>query len=295
MPISVIALMLMTLGVAINQVEGVSVKKYNARHGKGGMIFIALLSFCSMTFFFITDKGGLCFSREMIPYALASAIFYSSASFLTYVAYGCGSFVLTNLFISYSLLIPIGYGLIFLADPATPLTYVALSLIAVSVFLTNIGGGQGAREDEKRKGISFKWLLCALASAIGSGMFGVMQKMQQVRFDKSYDNEFMIVTLGCSAVMLFTIGIFKNGKELSYTVRHGGLYAAIAGLFNGATNFINLTVNAMIPISIASPSRCGVAMVMSFFISLIVFKEKLSARQTVGAVIGAVALILLNL
>ena len=295
MPITVTALMLMILGVAIHQIEGVFVKKYNTLHNKGGMIFIAMISLFAMVFFFITDKDGLCFAREMIPYAIASGVFYSSASFLTYVAYGCGAFMLTNLFISYSLLIPIGYGLIFLGDPATPFTYAALTMIAISIFLTNTKSRSGSDEDVKRTGVTAKWLICALTSALGAGMFGVMQKMQQMRFDKSYDNEFMIVTLGFSAVVLFTIGVAMNGKELFYTLRHGGIYAAVAGLSNGATNFINLAVNTMIPISIASPSRCGVTMVMSFLISLIVFKEKLGVRRTVGVCIGAAALILLNL
>ena len=134
-----------------------------------------------------------------------------------------------------------------------------------------------------------------LLSVIGSGMFGVMQKLQQVKFLKTCDNEFMIVTLFFSAITLFCIGIITNGKNLLYILRHGGIYASVAGLSNGATNLLNLVVNAMIPISIAAPTRSGIKIVISFLISLIIFKEKLSRRQTFGVIIGAIALILLNL
>jgi multidrug transporter EmrE-like cation transporter len=51
----------------------------------------------------------------------------------------------------------------------------------------------------------------------------------------------------------------------------------------------------MIPISIAAPTRSGIKIVISFLISLFIFKEKLTKRQVVGVIIGAAALVLLNL
>lgn len=293
MSTTVIALLLAALGTGIHQIEGVMIKKYNGKHNKGGFIFTALISLFAMLFFFITDKNGLNFPIEMIPYGIASGAFYCIASFLTFVAFGCGSFVLTNLFLSYSLLFSVGYGLFFLNDPATPLTYVGIALMMVSVFLVR-GAKKGAGNEEKVK-ISLKWIVCVALSVIGSGMFGVMQKLQQVKFEKSCDNEFMIVTLGFSALVLLIAGIIMNGKDLLYILRHGGLYASVAGVSNGATNLLNLVVNAMIPISIAAPTRSGIKIVISFLISLFIFKEKLTKRQVVGVIIGALALVLLNL
>jgi len=293
MPTTLIALLLATLGTGIHQIEGVMIKKYNSKHKKGGFIFTALISLFAMLFFFVTDKGGLNFPPEMIPYGIASGAFYCMASFLTYVAYGCGSFVLTNLFLSYSLLFSVGYGLFVLGESATVLTYIGLGLMMISVFLVR-GVKKDSAAEEKTK-ISLKWVICIALSVIGSGMFGVMQKLQQVKFEKSCDNEFMIVTLGFSAAVLLIAGIIMNGKDLLYILRHGGLYASAAGVSNGATNLLNLVVNAMIPISIAAPTRSGVKIVISFLISLFIFKEKLTKRQIAGVVIGAAALILLNL
>lgn len=293
MPTTVIALLLATLGTGIHQVEGIMIKKYNSKHQKGGFIFTALISLFAMLFFFITDTGGLNFPPEMIPYGIASGAFYCMASFLTFVAFGCGSFVLTNLFLSYSLLFSVGYGLFVLKDPATPLTYIGLALMMVSVFL--VRGAKKAESGDGKVKISLKWITCVALSVIGSGMFGVMQKLQQVKFEKSCDNEFMIVTLGFSALVLLIAGIIRNGRDLPYILRHGGLYAGLAGVSNGATNLLNLVVNAMIPISIAAPTRSGIKIVISFLISLFIFKEKLTKRQVAGVIIGAAALVLLNL
>ena len=93
------ALLLATLGTGVHQVEGVMIKKYNERHSGGGFIFNALISLFAMLFFFITDKGGLSFPLPLILYGVISGVFFCMALILTFVALGCGSFVLSNLFL----------------------------------------------------------------------------------------------------------------------------------------------------------------------------------------------------
>jgi drug/metabolite transporter (DMT)-like permease len=167
-------------------------------------------------------------------------------------------------------------------------------MMAVSIFFTQTKDGA---KEEKRSGekTSPVWIVSVALSVIGSGLFAVMQKLQQVKFNQSCDSEFMVITLGFSAVSLLIIGTVKNARVALTTLRRGGGYALIAGVSNGATNLLNLTVNAMLPISIAAPSRSGVVIVMSFIISLLVFRERLSARQIIGVAIGMAALIILNL
>ena len=238
---SILAMLLLLGSKAVHQVESVSIKKYNQKHSGGGLIFTSLVSLFSMLFFLVTDKDGLHFPKEMILYAVLAGICYFSASYLTFVAYECGSFVMTGLFLSYNLLFSIGYGLFFLKDPATPLTYVGLVLILLSIFLVR----NDKKENDAVK-ISFKWVICIVASVIGCGMLGVLMKMQQLKFDQ-VDNEFMIVTLGVSASTLFILGLIKDGKSLGRVFKTGAPYATVAGLSNGATNLLSLTVTRLIP------------------------------------------------
>ncbi len=296
----IIAILLATVGNCIHQVEGIMIKKYNSKHSKGGFIFTAILSLFAMLFFLVldlvTDRRGLYFPIEMIPYGIVSGAFYCMASFLTYVAYRHGSFVLTNLFLSYSLLFSVGYGLIFLHDTLNWVAYVGLALMMVSIFLTRNSKKTSTNDDQKKTPkTTFLWVVCVVLSLIGAGMFGVIQKLQQVKFYGICDREYMVVTLGFSSLILFVIGLIKDGKNLPYILRHGSLPAAIAGMSNGGANLFNLITNAMLPISIIAPTRSGIKIIVSFLISLLIFKEKLNKRQIAGVVLGAMALVLLNL
>ncbi len=286
----VLALLLIALGTGVHQLEGVMTRKYNEKNAQGGFLFTAMVSLFAMLFFVVSDKNGLQFSPQLLPYGLAAGLCYCTASFLTFVALGCGSFVLSNLFLSYALLFSVGYGIFFLKEPVTMATGIGIALSLLSIFLV-----RGEKRENDTAGFSVRWLVCILLSCLGSGMLGVLQKMQQVRFYAAADNEFMVITLGFSALCLFAAGLVKNGRSLGRTLRSGGPYAAVAGLSNGAANLLSLIVNTMLPLSVAAPSRSGVKILFSLALAQLVFHEKLSARQLAGIFAGTASLILLNL
>ena len=274
--------------------EGVLVKRYNEKHGKGGFIFTAFISLFSMLFFLfkdiITDKSGFTIDAGIIPYGIISGILYCAASFLTYIALGCGPFAISMLILSYAGVFSIIYGLVFLGEPASVFTYIGLALIMISLYLTR----SESKKDGEEKKISLKWIICIAISVFGSGMFSVIMRMQQIKFNYAYDNEFMVLSLGISAISLFIIGLIKNGRELGYTMRHGLIYGVGAGASNGATNTISLILNTMMAISISSPIRTAVRIILSFVCSIFIFKEKFLKRQLIGVVLGGIALIFLN-
>ena len=290
---NILAWLLMIAGVAIHRIEAISIKKYNEKHGKGGFIFTAILSFVAMLFFIvkdiIVDPNGLNFTLDLVMLGIVGGICYASASYLTFVATGCGPFVLTSLFLSYTVLVSMGYGII-LGESTTVLTYIGIVLIALSLFFV-----RPEKKEGKGVKITLKWVLCIIASFVGSGALSVLMKYQQLRFKAAFDSEFMIIVLGFSAVSMLIIGIIKDRKNLGYIFRHGTPYAAIAGVANGATNVLGLVVNNMIDLVIAAPVRSGLKIVISFLVSRFLFGEKLSKRQIVGVALGMLALIVLAL
>jgi drug/metabolite transporter (DMT)-like permease len=269
--------------------EGALIKQYNSRHTGGGFIFTAMVSLFSMLFFVITDKGGFNFSFEILPYSFASGLFYCVASVLTFVAIGCGSFALSMLILSYSGIFSIVYGIFFLKDTVSSFTLIGVFLTFISIFL--------ARETKRESdsGASFKWLVCILASVFGNGMFGVVQKMQQLKFNNEVTNEYMIISLAISTVILFIVGFAQNKKNIKNIFKHGIGYAAVAGISNGTTNFLYLITNTLVKLSVLSPTMAGVKIVLSFIYSITICKEKFSKQRFAAVIIGIVAIVILNL
>ena len=289
------AYLFIMFSVCAGLAEGFLIKAYNKKHEKGGFIFTAIVSLCAMLYFLfydlIVDDKGLSFLPAMFPYAIIAGILYCTASVLTYYALQLGSFSITMLILSYSLVFNVLYGLLFLHESASAFTYIGLGLMALSLFFFR---GKSDEHEEKKK-FSFLWLICVALSVFGSGMFGVLSRMQQIRFNDTLTNEFMTVSLGVSTIFLFVIGIIKDKKDCLYIFKNGSPYAFGAGVANGVKNMLNNVVYMLLPISIFAPTSAGGSIIISFLLSYFVFKEKFLKRQIVGVVLGAIAVVLLNI
>ena len=288
---TIFAILLMIVGLLVHKCEGVFTKKYNAKHNKGGFIFTAIVSLFSMIFFLandlITDKNGLQFGMPVIIYGIIGGLFFAAACVTMYYALQWGSFGLTNLLASFGILITIVHGLL-LGETITWLSWVGIALIALSIFL--VKGGK--KEDIK---FTPKWLIMTICAILTAGLYGILQRQQQVEFESSLNNEFMMVVLAVSAISLFIIGVIKDGKDLKDIFKHGFFYAAGGGISNGLTNFLTLYVYTLVPISFAAPMKTGIKILLSFVIARLIFKEKYSKRQYLGVALGTIALVLFNL
>ena len=279
--------LLLVINTFAGLAEGIFIKKYNTKHPHGGFVFTAIVSLFAAVFSAVTDKGGFEIEPKLLPYAVIAGILYCVASILTYFALSIGSFAMSMLVLSYSIVFSIGYGVIFLHEPVSVFSAIGFGLLAVSLFLTrrkSVGGT-----------FSVKWLVYIVLSVVGSGMFGVITRMQQIRFNDAYNNECITIALGLSAVILFVAGIFTDGKFMKEIVRYGTPYAVGAGVINGFRNILSLVICTFLPISISSAMGSGLKIVISFVISYFLFKETFLKRQIVGVAVGAAALVLLNL
>ena len=285
---------LIIISTLTSLVEGIIIKRYNARNKKGGFIFTAFISLFSMLFFLITDTGGFTLLNKIWIYAIIAGILYASASILTFIALGCGSFALSMLVLSYSLILPTVYGIAVLNETLNFFSYIGFTLIALSIYLVR---HKNADNGENKK-INLKWIICIGLSFFGNGLFSVISRMQQIVFKDAVTNEFMVISLAISFICLFTVGIIKSPSDFTYVMRYGFVYTLGAGLSNGATNMLGLLLVSdliSMPLSIASPVRSGAKIIASFFLSTLLFKEKLEKRQVIGVILGGLAIVLLNI
>ena len=261
-----------------------------------------MIAFFAALFILISDiveGGGFVVPMAMLPLALCNCLLFAAGFYFAFLAFKIGPFGLTRLISSFSLLFSIFYGIFFLEEETTALTYIGIALVFAAMVLINYkslvkkpnAGGEEAEEN----GVSLKWLVFLMISVVANGFIAILTKMQQNRFDGVCDNEFQIISIGGSFVLLAVIGLVIDRDKLGTVMKQGLLYGGISGLFNGAKNFVTLFIYALLPLSVISPTKTGLSMVISFLAAIFFYKEKYSPLQILGVVLGAGAVVLLAL
>lgn len=281
--------LLIILGSLTNLGDGFFTKKGNTHSHGGGILFTAAKAVTVMLFFIVTDKGGFTVPKGLWLYGIIGGIFYFCASFLHFTALKLGSFAISMLVLSYSMIIPILYGLIFYKDAATALTFAGFAAIMLSLYFLR----SDKKSEDKR--FSVKWVICLIAVFLTNGFLSVIIKLQQTTFNNVCNNEFMAISLGICAVLSIAAGVITNCRNIKSFMKHGFIWGVATGLSNGASNLIGVILNNLMPLSILSPTRGAVNITVSTLFSVIFYKEKLLKRQIFGIALGICAVVLLNI
>lgn len=245
--------------------------------------FCGFFAISALLFFIVSSGFKFSFEWGVLPYAMGFAVTYGLSVICGVQAINCGPMGITLLIGSYSLLIPTFYGIVFLKDHIGITTYIGIVLLAITLFLLNF-------KNEKIN-FSFKWLVYVVLSFVGNGMCSTIQKMQQMKFEGNYKNELMIIALIFVAIIMFAAALI-NKEKITF---RGLPYAFPKGIANGIVNLLVMVLTGTIPNAILFPVISAGGIVIGFFVSVFVYKEKLSKMQYIGYALGVMSVILLNL
>ncbi len=198
-------------------------------------------------------------------------------------ALSLGPMALTSIIVSFSLLIPFFYGILFLEEYITPTGVCGIILLLLSIVLINC---------KKSGGISCKWAVYTLLTLLTNGICSVIQKYHQLKFPALYRNEFMVFALFCVFSLLAASCAFTQKGDNVFKVSISGL---VAGGLNCAANYIVLYLSATENASVLFPIVSVANIAAAWAVGIVFFKEKLAALQTIGLIFGAVSIVLLKL
>ncbi len=267
--------------------QNISKKPFTQKaKGKGVFFFGALVSFTAMLFFVITGKD-LDFQLSYLPYSMGFAASYAVSTLFIVLAIRHGSLSLTSLFVSFSLMLPTFYGLIFLSDPVGPGLIPGILLLAAAIFLTKQKGEKG--------GFNAKWLILVFLAFCGNGMCSVVQKMQQVASGGKGKSEFMIIALGIDAIVLLLLSLLKERQDFNTFGKAAVLPALIGGALNGMVNLFVMILSGRMPVSVMFPLISAGGILVTFLVALTFYKEKFTKIQLLGYFCGVLSVVFLNL
>lgn len=237
--------------------------------------------------FFIITSGSFEWNTGLILYAVLFALSYATATVSSVAAVAYGSLSLTALIISYSLMLPTVYGLIFLKDPIGFGLIPGLVFLIISLFLTN--------QKSSDSSLRFQWIICVILAFIGNGMCSVIQKMQQIAFDGAYKSEFMVLSLAIVAGFLSILVLIKERKDIKMLAKSGWHLALVCGVLNGIVNLFVMILSNRMPLSLMFPMISAGGIIITYIVSKFVYKEKLAKTQFIGFILGLVAVVFLNI
>lgn len=204
-----------------------------------------------------------------------------------------GPMALTSMLVSFSVMIPLIWGITVGNETLKAIQYPALALLLGAIFLTNADkirakSGEGT---ETRYGI---WLLFVGITFACNGVCSILQKQHQTLYPEAYSREFMLFAmLLCSVVFSLTALRKISPKELrSVKGKHLGV---LSGLSNGIANFLTLILAGMENASVLFPIISAGTILASLLCGSLLFREKLKANHFVALAAGVVAVVLLKL
>lgn len=280
------ALLLTCIVIAISM-QNIIKKFYNEKVKCGAYTFVAVSVAAAAVFFACSSGFNLTFSTDFLVYSLEFTLTYAVAVIFSFLAITSGPLSITALIFSYSLVIPTLYGMIFLGEKASIPLIIGLCLLAVSLFLINSRTGGGK--------ITLRWVIYVFLAFLGNGVCTIVQNLQQREFNGLYKSEFMIAALLGVVVIVIPLILISERREFLPSMKRGGVLMVLCGVINGAANLLVMVLVTRMNASVLYPVMSAGGVLLTFFVSLFIYKERLSVKQYIAFALGTGAIVLMNI
>lgn len=237
-------------------------------------------------------SGSLCLPSM---FTLLMGVIFGIATALCAVlhmrALESGPLSYTNIITSCAMVIPSLSGMALYGESVSAGQYIGIALMIAS-FVCAVD------TKNEKSGTSLKWLLLCLGSFLFSGSVGVMQKVHQTSAYKDELGVFLVIAFVVSALFssVYMLCLKRQGpltlvqpKKISKCI----WVSVVCGVAFALVNQINMYLAGAMAAIIFYPVVNGGGMILTTAAGLLLYKEKLSRRQTVGLALGGAAIILL--
>ena len=292
---SALYIILIIIGISAQSV----LKKWYSKKTADGVFVFSAVSVLTACLFFVLKSGfKLNFHPEILPYAIGFAVAYCSATLFGFLAILTGPLSLTSLATSYSLLIPTFWGIIFDGDKTSVWLYLGLVLLAASLVFINlkdrVKDGENVGDGGEVK-MTLKWAIFVLIALVTNGACSTIQPAQTRIFGGKYDSVFMIIALAIVFLALAVFVLVKERHEIVPSLKSGGILMVICGATNGLVNLLVMLASPLVNNSVFFPLISAGGIVLTWLISVTLYKEKLSIKQNIGLILGIASIVFLNL
>ena len=275
--------------------QSASTKAFN-RTGGSALVFNALKTLSACILFFLISIPSFTLHLPTVLFGLGYGLSLCVSTYAGYRALCLGPMALTGMLVSFSLIIPLLWGVLLRGEPMSVLKGCGLALLVAALLLVKAHHLRGGRAEERRGGLAEqgKWFLFVGLTFVCNGICSVLQKEHQTAYPSLYNREFMFFAMLLCAVVFVTIALVRTSPgEIRHTARKG--LGVLSGVTNSLANFLTLVLAGMENASVLFPVISGGTILTSLLCGRVVFRERLRWNQYVALALGIAAIVTLKL
>lgn len=254
-------------------------------------VFNAIKSGTAFILSALISAFGYTFHLPTMLFGVSYGVCMCVSMYAGYQALCRGPMALTSMLVSFSVIIPLFWGITAGNETIKAIQYPAFVLLFFAIIMTNADKLKSSITAQTGYGL---WLLFVGVTFACNGICSILQKRHQTLYPKEYSNEFMVFSmLLCFVIFLMLTVIKISPKELK-TIK-GKRYGVLSGLANGTANFLTLVLAGMENASVLFPIISAGTILISLICGRLVFREKLKANHYAALAAGIAAVVLLKL
>lgn len=222
-------------------------------------------------------------------YGAVAAVFSVAFQILYTKALSAGNVSLTALIVNMSMVINVIVSYVVFGDSISSLRLVGIILTIITFFLCTDFKNTSASEKS--------WIYIAFASMITNAVASLSHKFFTASDYSSYNLAFTSGSYFIAAVVAFMVyGIYKiTGSGKTFKAGKSVLFYSMAtGVVLAVFIAINTYTLTRVEGTFIFPAYSGGTIIFSTLTGIIFFKDKLSAKQILSLIVGAVAIVLMN-
>lgn len=254
-------------------------------------VFNAIRTASALVLFALTAAFGFTLHFPTLLYGLIYGACLSLSMYTGFLALCHGPMALTSMLVSFSVVIPLVFGVTVLDERLGLFKALAILLLVFAIVLTNIGKQKKGERIEKDHA---KWLLFVFLTFAANGLCSVIQKQHQTLYPGAYSREFMLFSMLLCTIVFAIAALIRLRPRQILAVKGKG-YAILSGVATGLMNFFTLVLAGMENASILFPAISAGTILASLLCGKFIFKERLRLNHYLALGFGIFAVVLLKL
>lgn len=285
--------MLTYLCIVLASVTQSATSKLFHRHGDNASVFNALKASSALVLFALMAIPGFTLHLPTVAFGVAYGLCLCLSMYTGYRALCLGPMALTSMLVSFSVILPLLWGVTVGNESLHVFQIIAFGLLFVAILSTNADKLLASRRTEKEAHYGL-WLLFVALTFLSNGACSILQKVHQTQYPEAYSREFMFFAMLLCSVVFVSVALLRTPWQALRQTK-GKRYGVLSGLANGAANFLTLVLAGLENATILFPILSAGTILGALLCGKLLFKEKLKLNHYLALLVGILAIVLLKL